>query len=789
MKFWILLPFFSGVETSLSGPKEVSSWTGNSVNITCQYSENYTDDVKYWCGKLTSSCNVLVKSDGSVKSLLNQRMSISDNKMNKQFTVSVRNLRTSDSGWYKCGIEMQRPHTDVTYPVHLTVRGAEGHLSGPEIMKGLVGKSVTVECPYDKRYEQAEKFWCKTLNSTCYPLVSTDNSQKHMRMSIKDDRSGRKITVTMRSLMKDDTGWYRCGIKALNFDETHPVYLTVTGAVESLVGPKLVTGRTGSSVSIVCLYSDDYRDHEKYWCKEGILMCSSTLVTTNYNSEKERKSISDNKSSKEFTVIMKELKKEDEGLYQCGIDRTLLSDGSFRDETTSVYVHVKGPEDVLSAPEEVMGQEGATVTIVCSYNEWSKSKVKYWCKWGSDACNTLVRSDELQSKRRITLHDNTARKEFRVTMTGLKADDEGWYKCGIKGIIFDDTIPVYVTVKDMKFFSGPQEVIGSLNQSVTVVCHYGQAYKSHVKYWCKGNFSSCRVLVNTTGLCEDQRITISDNISAGEFTVVISHLKKEDEGWYQCGAQHGTGSPARDSVYLTIKDGSESLYGPSLVTEVIQEFVIIKCHYSLQYTWNMKFWCSFSDLYTCLTLVETDKTKSNDRISITDDKTQRVFTVTMTGLREDDTGQYYCAIKTGVDSAEYFGVYLQVNQGKPTQVTTTNNTVTSTALNEQKQTTSTSENSITNNLVLPFCIFFGTLVFLLLLTVIVKIKINERRKKEASRAEDDTSYGLNYSTVAFHKAAESSDGKEIYANVKAPEKRLKPAPEHEFVEYSTIVRH
>ncbi|XP_039604461.1 CMRF35-like molecule 1 isoform X2 [Polypterus senegalus] len=149
----------------------------------------------------------------------------------------------------------------------------------------------------------------------------------------------------------------------------------------------------------------------------------------------------------------------------------------------------------------------------------------------------------------------------------------------------------------------------------------------------------------------------------------------------------------------------------------------------------MKFWCSFSDLYTCLTLVETDKTKSNDRISITDDKTQRDFTVTMTGLREDDTGQYYCAIKTGVDSAEYFGVYLQVNQGKPTQVTTTNNTVTSTALNEQKQTTSTSENSITNNLVLPFCIFFGTLVFLLLLTVIVKIKINERRKKEASRAE------------------------------------------------------
>uniref|UniRef100_A0A8C4RQ92 Immunoglobulin domain-containing protein n=1 Tax=Erpetoichthys calabaricus TaxID=27687 RepID=A0A8C4RQ92_ERPCA len=108
------------------------------------------------------------------------------------------------------------------------------------------------------------------------------------------------------------------------------------------------------------------------------------------------------------------------------------------------------------------------------------------------------------------------------------------------------------------FFSGPQEVIGSLNQSVTVVCCYGQAYKSYVKYWCKGNFSLCHVLVNTTGLYE---------------------------------------------------------------------------------------------------------TKSHDRISITDDQTQRAFTVTMTGLREDDKGQYYCAIETGEDSAEYFGVYLQASSG------------------------------------------------------------------------------------------------------------------------------
>uniref|UniRef100_A0A8C4RSB4 Ig-like domain-containing protein n=1 Tax=Erpetoichthys calabaricus TaxID=27687 RepID=A0A8C4RSB4_ERPCA len=113
-----------------------------------------------------------------------------------------------------------------------------------------------------------------------------------------------------------------------------------------LSGPETMKGLVGTSVTVECPYDKRYGDHKKYWCKETLFSCS-TLVTTNHNSEKERKSISDNKSSKEFTVIMNELKKEDEGLYQCGIERTLLSDRSFRDETTSVYVQVKGKGTLL----------------------------------------------------------------------------------------------------------------------------------------------------------------------------------------------------------------------------------------------------------------------------------------------------------------------------------------------------------------------------------------------------------------------------------------------------------
>uniref|UniRef100_A0A8C4RSA4 Ig-like domain-containing protein n=1 Tax=Erpetoichthys calabaricus TaxID=27687 RepID=A0A8C4RSA4_ERPCA len=120
--------FVAGVETWLSGPKEVTSWTGNSVNITCQYSEYYTEDVKYWCEKRTSSCNVLVKSDGSVKSLQDQRiLTLHDNTARQEFRVTMTGLEADDEGWYKCGIK--RTIFDDTIPVS----GDPGSLPGSSL--------------------------------------------------------------------------------------------------------------------------------------------------------------------------------------------------------------------------------------------------------------------------------------------------------------------------------------------------------------------------------------------------------------------------------------------------------------------------------------------------------------------------------------------------------------------------------------------------------------------------------------------------------------------------------
>ncbi|KAI4882179.1 hypothetical protein NFI96_005780 [Prochilodus magdalenae] len=97
--------------------------------------------------------------------------------------------------------------------------------------------------------------------------------------------------------------------------------------------------------------------------------------------------------------------------------------------------------------------------------------------------------------------------------------------------------------------------------------------------------------------------------------------------------------------------------------------VTVPCHYNSQYTQNVKYWCQGSMREFCSTLARTDNPESapfgNGRVTIADDPTQHVFTVTMRDLKEADTGWYWCAVEVGgmwsVDSTA--SLYIKVIHG------------------------------------------------------------------------------------------------------------------------------
>ncbi|MGH0160382.1 UNVERIFIED_CONTAM: hypothetical protein FKN15_039306 [Acipenser sinensis] len=423
------------------------------------------------------------------------------------------------------------------------------------------------------------------------------------------------------------------------------ILLAILSGVAALSGPGQANGFLRESVTIQCRYGKDYKDSVKYWCKGQSRISCTTLIRTDALQTNDTISISDNKTEGVFTVTMRELREEDEERYWCGIERTGY------DEGISVYLTVN--------KDMVTGWIQGLVTAQCRYDKGFNDYVKYWSRGTIFKDSTvLVRTDETKTPNRISISDNKTARVFTVTMRDLREEDEGRYRCGIKRSLIqaDNGNAVHLTVKGAAALSGPDQVNGLLQESVTIQCRYGKDYKDNVKYWCKGQFRiSCNTLIRTDDLQTNDRISIRDNKTEGVFTVTMRQLREEDEGYYCCGIRSKPLSLDEvTSVYLTVNK--------DMVTGWIQGLVTAQCRYDKGFNDYVKYWSKGRIFKDSTVLVRTDETKTPNRISIRDKKTEGVFTVTMRQLREEDAGRYWCGIKRiGYD--EGISVYLTVNKG------------------------------------------------------------------------------------------------------------------------------
>uniref|UniRef100_UPI0037E8899A polymeric immunoglobulin receptor isoform X2 n=1 Tax=Semicossyphus pulcher TaxID=241346 RepID=UPI0037E8899A len=76
--------------------------------------------------------------------------------------------------------------------------------------------------------------------------------------------------------------------------------------------------------------------------------------------------------------------------------------------------------------------------------------------------------------------------------------------------------------------------------------------------------------------------------------------------------------------------------------------VVIPCHYEPQYEHYVKYWCRGTTREFCTILARTDDLSSpKDKVSISDDLDQLVFTVAMNNLKKGETGWYICGVEIG----------------------------------------------------------------------------------------------------------------------------------------------
>ncbi|XP_035269149.1 polymeric immunoglobulin receptor-like [Anguilla anguilla] len=199
----------------------------------------------------------------------------------------------------------------LTLPAVLPGADAVSTVSNVAVQRG---RSVTIPCHYDRKYESNEKYWCQgSLWSGCYIVVRTKFRKVRGETSITDDPTHHVFTVTMAKLKTENSGYYWCAVKIgghLTVDEGKYLYLSVTAGTPGLwVDQQEVTGVEGGRVSVQCHYNDP--SSTKKWCR-----AEGSCVEVN-SAKSGRSEIKDDRSENVFIVTMRELNREDTGWYWC----------------------------------------------------------------------------------------------------------------------------------------------------------------------------------------------------------------------------------------------------------------------------------------------------------------------------------------------------------------------------------------------------------------------------------------------------------------------------------------
>ncbi|XP_052475567.1 CMRF35-like molecule 8 [Carassius gibelio] len=111
---------------------------------------------------------------------------------------------------------------------------------------------------------------------------------------------------------------------------------------------------------------------------------------------------------------------------------------------------------------------------------------------------------------------------------------------------------------------------------------------------------------------------------------------------------------------------------PDKVTGYRGERVNIRCSYESGYESNPKYLCQGEcNIGNRNIIVRSGSPAEDQRFSLRDDTTARVFTVTITDLRPEDEGQYWCGVERSLNTDVYSEILLLVKYDeKMTEVST-----------------------------------------------------------------------------------------------------------------------
>ncbi|XP_047207957.1 polymeric immunoglobulin receptor-like isoform X2 [Girardinichthys multiradiatus] len=315
--------------------------------------------------------------------------------------------------------------------------------------------------------------------------------------------------------------------------------------------------------------------------------------------------------------------------------------------------------------------------------------------------------------------------------------------------------------------------------SVSIPCPYSSQHRNNVKYLCEGYYwNSCSYAIKTNSQHESEKYSISDDQIQRIFNVTIKRLTVINT-YYWCAVEIKSGPDDRQYFHLSVTKGTPSLFvDDQKVTGFIGESMTINCH---SRTSGIIKWCKLHS--TCV----ADVSGLIDGTTVTINmKETNVFSVTMSGLRPESSGWYYCT-----KGDFQMPVHLTVTT-KPTAAPTTVTGARENATEGQNQNTAQDKSF---PVPISLIILLGSLIFIVIVALSFLFILRTKRPK----IQDSTASKLNegelvYSEVTFKKtnAAQDESGADVTYNSVTPVKQegvRRTEAKDEDVTYNTVIHH
>ncbi|XP_066516640.1 polymeric immunoglobulin receptor-like isoform X2 [Hoplias malabaricus] len=224
------------------------------------------------------------------------------------------------------------------------------HVSGPVLSADVsvyTGGTVLINYKYDpSKYNKHTRFFCRLNdNRKCNDKILLKASDirldKGRLIFMKTEQLGLD-QVVIRHVNVQDKGTYSYGVEP---NEVKPTDISMEVEEDPRFGQTQThTAHPGENLTFTCTYPDKYKDLLKFLHRETNHSLSAVIHPFQDPAQRGRFLFSDYSQKKHFTVSIRDMRKEDGGVYLCGIQEKFGGTTVFS-FFSEIQLHVTDPAE------------------------------------------------------------------------------------------------------------------------------------------------------------------------------------------------------------------------------------------------------------------------------------------------------------------------------------------------------------------------------------------------------------------------------------------------------------